>query len=355
MSTVGRGRGTSGSEDGRGSRTRPASISDVARRAGVSVPTVSRVLTGAARVSPERRDRVLRAIEELSYRPSSTARALVSGRRDQVAVITSETEVHGYSTTIKGVETAARAGGHPVVISVVESCEPQEIDRAVQVVLSLPLAGVVVLKFDAIGVAVLDGLPDDLAVVAVSGEPDGKRSQAILDEEAAAAELTQHLLGLGHRTVHHVAVPPSRAEDGRTIGWRTALVDAGAPVPPVVFAESFEAMSGMRIGRRLAGSADVTAVFCGNDEVAMGVIAGLEEAGRKVPDDVSVVGFDDHPLAKIWRPGLTTVHQDFQHLGERAFGLLQAQLDGDTNRRLDSVRPAVVLRASSGPPPTTAD
>ncbi|PPK97891.1 DNA-binding LacI/PurR family transcriptional regulator [Kineococcus xinjiangensis] len=336
-------------------RGRQVSIRDVARAAGVSVPTVSRVLTGAARVSPERRDRVLRAIESLNYRPSSTARALVSGRGDQVAVMTSETAVHGYSTTLKGVETAARAAGHPVVISVVESSDPDELERAVQVVLSLPLAGVVVLRFDAVGVAVLEALPPDVPVVAVSGEVDGRWSQAVLDEESAGAELTRHLLGLGHRTVHHVAVPPSRGEDGRTTGWRTALEEAGAPVPPVLVADSFEATSGVGPGRRLAADPDVTAVFCGNDEVAMGVIAGLEGAGRQVPGDISVVGFDDHPLAGIWRPGLTTVHQDFQALGEQAFALLQAQLDGDPRPALSSTRPHVVLRASAAARPGAGD
>lgn len=330
---------------------RPASISDVARAAGVSVPTVSRVLTGAARVSPERRQRVLDAIEALRYRPSATARALVSGRRDQVAVMTSETAVHGYSTTIKGVETAARAAGHPVVISVVESRDPEEIDRAVQVALQLPLAGIVVLKFDAVGVAVLDALPADVPVVAVSGEADGRHPQVVLDEESGAAELVRYLLDLGHRTVHHVAVPPSRAEDGRTTGWRRVLEAAGAEVPPVRLADSFGARSGIAIGRELGADPGVTAVFCGNDEVAMGVIRGLEEAGRRVPEDVSVVGFDDHPLAEVWRPGLTTVHQDFEALGERAFGLLAAQLAGDRRPTLSSALPWLVRRGSAAPPP----
>lgn len=334
-----------------GVMSKPASISDVAREAGVSVPTVSRVLTGAAKVSPERRQRVLDAIEVLRYRPSATARALVTGRRDQVAVMTSETAVHGYSTTIKGVETAARAAGHPVVISVVESADADEIDRAIQVVLQLPLAGVVVLKFDAIGVAVLDALPGDVPVVAVSGEADGTRPQVVLDEQTAAAELTRYLLDLGHRTVHHVAVPPSRDEDGRTTGWRRTLESAGLPVPPVRLADSFDARSGVVLGRELGADPGVTAVFCGNDEVAMGVIRGLEEAGRRVPDDVSVVGFDDHPLAAVWRPGLTTVHQDFEALGERAFGLLAAQLAGDRRPTLSSDLPWLVRRGSASPPP----
>ncbi|WP_345714396.1 LacI family DNA-binding transcriptional regulator, partial [Kineococcus glutinatus] len=228
---------------------RPARIGDVARAAGVSVPTVSRVLTGAARVSPERRQRVLRAIEELGYRPSSTARALVSGRQDLVVVMTSDTAVHGYSATLRGVETAARAAGCPVVISVVESAEPAEVARALDLVRSLPPTGVVVLRFDPVGAALLDALPADLPVVAVGGRPEGDRPQAVFDEEAAGAELTRHLLSLGHRTVHHVAIPSSpRAEDGRTSGWRSALRAAGAPVPEVLVARSCDATAGLAAG-----------------------------------------------------------------------------------------------------------
>lgn len=328
---------------------KPASINDVATAAGVSVPTVSRVLTGAAKVSAVRRKRVLDAIDELGYRPNGAARALVSGKQTTIAVMTSDTTIYGYSSTIQGIELAARAAGYFVIISLVDGDGPDEIERAVSLVLSQPLAGVVVLKFDPAGVKAVGALPRDVPVVAVSGELDDQVSQAVLDEVSGGDEITRFLLGLGHHTVHHVTVPPSRAEDGRTTGWRNALQAAGAPVPPII-AATWNADSGVVIGHDLADRTDVTAVFCGNDEIAMGVISGLAEAGRSVPEDVSVVGFDDHPLSRIWRPGLTTVSQDFVDLGRRAFSLLLQQITGDEQPVLSTEGPTLVVRASAAPP-----
>ncbi|WP_123505114.1 LacI family DNA-binding transcriptional regulator [Frondihabitans sp. PhB188] len=328
---------------------KPASIADVARVAGVSVPTVSRVLTGAAKVSPDKRDRVLLAIDELGYRPNGAARALVSGKQRIIAVMTSETAIFGYSATIQGIETAARAEGYFVVISVVENPTEDEAQRAVELVLGQPLAGIIVLKFDPVGVRVLEALPPDIPRVAVSGEVSDEVSQASIEEVAAGEEIVRYLLSLGHPTVHHVTVPASRDEDHRTTGWRNALVEAGAEVPEIIPA-TWDASSGVRIGRRLAADDSVTAIFCGNDEIAMGVITGLSDAGRNVPADVSVVGFDDHPLARIWRPGITTIAQDFPGLGRRAFELLQAQLDGDAAVARSTSRPPLVVRESAGPP-----
>jgi DNA-binding LacI/PurR family transcriptional regulator len=333
---------------------RPPVIADVARRAGVSVPTVSRVLTGAARVSEEKRRRVELAIAELGYRPSGTARALKLGLARTVAVLAGNTSRHGYAVTLEGIEEGARAAGHAVLISVVEDAEPQTIAAAMEPVLAQPLAGVVVLTFDPPGVAALAALPRDLPVVAVAGARATGIAQVVIDEDAGAAELTRHLLSAGHDTVHHVSVPPSRRrEDGRTRGWRRALREAGAPIPPVV-AATWDPSSGVVIGRELADRPDVTAVFCGNDEIAMGVIRGLAERGRSVPDDVSVAGFDDHPLARLWSPPLTTVCQDFTRLGQEAFALLGRQIDAVQNR---APRPAprhvrhaapLVVRGSTG-------
>jgi DNA-binding LacI/PurR family transcriptional regulator len=336
---------------------RPPVIADVARRAGVSVPTVSRVLTGAARVSDEKRRRVEQAIAELGYRPSATARALKLGRARTVAVLAGNTSRHGYAVTLEGIEEAARAAGHVVVIGVVEDPEPSTVAAAMDPVLAQPLAGVIVLTFDPPGVAALAAVPAGLPVVAVAGARTPGIAQVVIDEDAGAAELTRHLLAEGHATVHHVSVPPSRRrEDGRTRGWRKALREAGVPIPPVLPA-TWDPTSGVEIGRELADRADVTAVFCGNDEIAMGVIRGLAEGGRTVPDDVSVAGFDDHPLARLWTPPLTTVRQDFTALGQEAFALLARQIEAVYNRvsrppaRLVRHDAPLVVRASTGRPP----
>ena len=330
-------------------RERPATMSDVARLAGVSVPTVSRVLSGTIKVSQEKTDRVSAAVAELNFRPSSAARVLASRRAEVIAVIAGNTTVYGYAETIRGVEEAARAEGFTVMIAVVDSVEPSEVDRAIATTLAQALAGVIVLKFDPAGVAVLKRHPPDVPVVAISGVREAGTAQAVLDETRAAEELTNYLLGLGHRTVHHVRVPPSRREDGRTTGWRRALRTAGAEIPPLVDA-TWEPSSGRSIGKRLALEIpSLTAVFCGNDEIAMGVMRGLADGGLRVPEDVSVVGFDDHPLAELWEPGITTARQDFAGLGRRAVGLLLGIIAGESER-FSSERPPLVIRSSAAAP-----
>jgi DNA-binding LacI/PurR family transcriptional regulator len=329
-------------------------IRDVARLAGVSVPTVSRVLTGAARVSDEKEQRVRAAIEELGYLPSATARALVARKPKLIAVIAGNTSRFGYAETIRGVEEAARADGYTVSITVVESADPAEVERAVTLVTAQPIAGMVVLKFDPPGVAALHALPATTPVVAVSGVRERGVVQSVLDEASAARELVEHMLDLGHETVQHVSVPPSRREDGRTTGWRRALAERGAPVPPVI-AATWDPASGREVGRALAERGDVTAVFCGNDEIAMGVIRGLRDGGLSVPGDVSVAGFDDHPIAQMFSPALTTVHQDFAGLGHRAYQQLEGLIEGRKVRGFCSERPTLVLRESvAGPPPQRA-
>lgn len=332
-----------------GEAPRNPTITDVAERAGVSVPTVSRVLTGAARVSPAKRALVEAAIADLNYRPSAAARVLVSRRSRTIAVIAGNTSRYGYAETIRGIEIAARAEGYTVMITVVESADEDEVDRAIAATLTQELAGIVVMKFDPPGVAALKKIPPDLPVVALSGTRETGLRQAVLDEAGAAEELTDYLLRLGHATVHHVRVPPSRRMDGRTTGWKRSLNRHGAPVPPLRDA-TWDPKSGVPIGRELAADPSVTAVFCGNDEIAMGVMRGITEAGLRVPEDVSVAGFDDHPLAELWTPPLTTAEQDFAGLGRRGFRLLLQALDGTGDRLYSSERPRLVFRDSTAAP-----
>ena len=328
---------------------KPPVIGDVARRAGVSVPTVSRVINGAAYVSQEKRARVQAAIDELGFRPSAAARALVAGHPKLIAILAGNTSRYGYAETIRGIEERARAAGYTVSITVVESADDEEVDRAVSLVLNQPLAGVAVLKFDPPGVAALHRIPASIPTVSISGVREKGVPQAVLAEAEAAAEVVDYLLGLGHRTVHHVRVPPSRKEDGRTVGWKRALNAANARVPPPLDA-SWDPESGRTIGRQLADDPEVTAVFCGNDEIAMGVIRGLADGGKAVPGDVSVVGFDDHPLSRMWSPPLTTVDQDFAGLGSRAYDLLEAVIAGGKVKKFSSERPPMVIRESTAPP-----
>jgi DNA-binding LacI/PurR family transcriptional regulator len=333
------------------SQRRPV-IADVARLAGVSVPTVSRVLTGSVPVSEEKRALVHAAIEALRYRPNAAARALVSGHRSMIGIVAIDTTRYGYSQTIKGIEASARDAGYVVVIVVVGSGGPGEQQAAIDTVLGQSVAGVVVLEFDPVGVAVSDALPMTIPAVAVgtSRRRSSRHPRAYLDDQAAATVATEYLLELGHRTVHHLAIPLTTGRVGRALGWHRALVAAGAPVPARLDA-AYDAVSGYEVGRLLADDPEVTAVLCGNDELAIGLMRALSEAGRAVPDEVSVVGFDDQPYAAMWTPSLTTVVQDFDHLGRRAFAQLEALMRTGSAPRVWRETPRLVIRESTAPPP----
>ena len=337
-------------------QTRAPVIADVARVAGVSVPTVSRVLTGSTPVSADKRERVMAAIRELGYRPNASARALVSGRRSMIAIVAGDTTRYGYSTTIRGIEETARAAGYLVVITVVEASEDGTPDVAIEAALDLvlgqPVAGVVVLEFDVAGTRAAGSIPDSVPMVSVGGVPtaEARAPRSFLGDRAAARAATEYLLGLGHETVHHVRPPHAGVPWGRTLGWQDALQAAGIAVPPAVVC-GWEPASGREAGLALATQEDVTALLCANDQIAVGVIRGLHDGGRSVPGDVSVMGFDDEPFAAMTIPALTTVAQDFVGLGRRAFGLLEQILTTGTAPALSSGSPQLVVRESTGAAP----
>lgn len=297
------------------------------------------------------------AIRELGYRPNAAARALVSGRQSMIAIVAGNTTRYGYSTTIQGIEEAARAAGYLVVISVLEvpedSVDDAKVATTIDLVLSQPVAGVVVIEFDEAGIHASKAFPSTVPMVSAAAFPtDGATSpQAYLDDRAAGQAATEYLLGLGHETVHHVSLPQAIPRMGRTLGWADALRAAGIEVPPVI-PGAWEPAAGREVGLALAARDDVTAVLCGNDEVAVGVIRGLYDGGRSVPGDVSVIGFDDEPLAAVTIPSLTTVSQDFIDLGRRAFGLLEQLITSGSAPSLSSASASLVVRESTSAPRT---
>jgi DNA-binding LacI/PurR family transcriptional regulator len=170
-----------------------------------------------------------------------------------------------------------------------------------------------------------------------------------VDNVAGAVQATEHLLKYGHRTVHHITGPigyPDARE--RELGWRRALTVAGAEIPEVLVGD-WSARSGYEQGRRLAADPSVTAVFCGNDQMALGLLRAMSEAGRRVPADVSVVGFDDVPEAAFMIPPLSTIKQDFGQVGRASIDLFVEMASGE--RAYSPVRveltPTLIPRDSS--------
>ncbi|MGI5128164.1 LacI family DNA-binding transcriptional regulator [Pseudonocardia sp. CA-107938] len=331
-------------------------MTDVARAAGVSYQTVSRVINESDRVHPDTRARVQAAIDELGYHPNSAARALVTGRDSTIAVVASNTSLYGYARTLEGIEDAAWSAGYTVHITVLQSPDHSDRVDAVERLLSQPHAGLIAFTQDDLARAAVERVPPRTPTVTAFGTGVGDRGHVMIDEQAGAEAATRYLLDLGHRTVHHVAVPPL-LPSGRLLGWRTALERAGAPVPEPLEV-NWTPRSGYEAGAQLARRSDVTAVLAVNDDVATGIVRAAMDIGRDVPGDLSVVGFDDTPLAAYVRPSLTTVTQDFLELGRRAFALLHAQLEQGTPPPTCVRLPAeLVVRESSGPPrgPDTAE
>lgn len=332
------------------------SIRDVAAAAGVSYQTVSRVLNDSPRVRVETRRQVLETIERLGYRPNRAARTLGLGRARAVTVVTSNTTLYGYASTLQGIEEAAREEGLAVGVRVIESIRSADVRQAVEYVSDPTAGGVVVVAFDAEGAEVLRQLPDDVPAVAAIEPgvlPDTDRTMICLDERMAAADATRHLLSLGHRTVHHVAIPSETGTRGREAGWRQALADAGSRIPQVI-AAGWDAPSAYQAGRVLAADPAVTAILCGNDDTAMAVRRALYDLGRDVPGEVSIVGFDDIPGSAYWTPALTTVRMDFASLGRACLAAVLAELDSGPQPEPALVPPCLVIRESTAPPQSRA-
>ncbi len=337
-------------------RARGTIMRDVAKLAGVSHQTVSRVLNDHPHVRPETRLRVLDAMQSLNYRRNLAARTLVTRRSHTLGIIGFETTLFGPASLLYGIENAARDAGYLVSIATVRTLECRPVLEAVDRLSQHAVDGIIAIAPKAAVTTALAQAPADLRRVAVGGgATDSAETPAVrIDNVAGARMATRHLLGLGHATVHHVAGPadwPEAAE--RVRGWRETLDEAGADVP-AVDARWWNARSGYEQGRRLARDPAVTAIFCANDRIALGVLRALHEAGRRVPAEVSVVGFDDMPDSGYFLPPLSTVRQDFGELGRRSLALLLDQLghpDGARPAEQVVVAPDLVVRGSTAPPP----
>ncbi|MFD9067827.1 LacI family DNA-binding transcriptional regulator [Kitasatospora purpeofusca] len=336
------------------STRRPASQADVAALAGVSSQTVSRVANDRPNVEPETRERVLSAMRMLGYQRNSAARALTLGRFHALGVVTFDVTAQGNARTLAAISRAAQAAGYSVHVVCIEDETEEAVQRAVRRLTDQAVDGLAVIEaqiLDRPGFDITSGVP----VVVADGDPDRRYTSVDTDQAAGVTAAVQHLLGLGHRTVRHIGGPQnSYAARRRAAAWHSALKAAGAPVPPIDFGD-WTAASGYAIGRRLAAEPDVTAVLAANDQLALGLLRALHEAGRRVPEDVSVVGFDDIPEAAFFVPPLTTVRQDFDEVGRQCVARLLDRIEPPTDEGAPVtsvvVRPELIVRASSAAPP----
>lgn len=316
----------------------PVSMADVAAAAGVSAQTVSRVANGSPRVDPATRARVEKAMGDLGYRMHRAARALRTGQTSTIGLVVSTLASVGNSRMLQAISEAAAARDYALAVVTVGE---RGIRDAFARLRSQGVDGAVVLN-EATEL-VRDAPPADLHLVVVDSPPDERFSIVQTDHAGGARAAVDHLIALGHDTVHHIGGPArSFAATERERGWRAALTDAGRPAPEPVRGDWTSASGHAAV----SALTDATAVFVANDQMALGALRAFADAGRRVPEDVAVVGFDDIVDAAEYRPPLTTVRQDFDALGRDAVAALIAAIEGGAPVA-QTVPATLVVRASA--------
>jgi DNA-binding LacI/PurR family transcriptional regulator len=338
-------------------RSKQPSMGDVARHAGVSSQTVSRVSNGHSNVDPLTRQRVIESMQALGYRPNSAARALRRGHFRTIGVIMFTLRTFGNMSTLNAIATEAARADYSVTLLPVREATLGQVSGAYSRLSEAAVDGVIII-FEA---HLLDQaeftLPPGLPVVVIDSNAGDEYTVVDTDQADGARQATEHLLGLGHREVWHIAGPESSfSAVRRTENWERTMREAGLRPPPVLYGD-WSSESGYRHGLTLGRRDDVTAVFAANDQMALGLMRALHELGRDVPGDISVVGFDDLEEAHSFWPPLTTIRQDFDEVGRHAVARLLGKVHGEPEHEQHAkiiVPTQLILRESTAAPKAAA-
>ncbi|QEO13946.1 LacI family DNA-binding transcriptional regulator [Agromyces intestinalis] len=330
-------------------RGRAPSIRDVARLAGVSHQTVSRVLNHHPSIRPATKQRVLDVMAELQYTPNRAARALSTSRSRTIGILSSATTQYGPASAIAAIDAAARNAGYWVSTASIESPDSDSISAALAHLAAQGVEGLVVIAPQARVFRTLARMRIEVPYVALqtSGDPDRAIS---VDQIEGARLATRHLIELGHRHIYHLAGPQDWMEaEARMRGFLDEMGAHDVPMTAPILGD-WSAAFGYHAGRELLTVRDFTAVFASNDQMALGVMHAAREAGLDIPRDLSIVGFDDIPDAAHFWPPLTTVRQDFAELGRRCVAVLLGDLDPNLEGVAATISPELIVRSSTSFP-----
>jgi LacI family transcriptional regulator, galactose operon repressor len=335
-------------------RARPT-IYDVARLAQVSTATVSRALNGTGQIAPGTRKAIDDAVEQLGYRPNTIARSLVTKSTQTIAFLLPDITNPFYASLVSGIQQLALKRDHTMLLCTTEG-DPEREEQYLRLLRAKQVDGALVdglvLPPDRIARFVEDGFP----IVCLDRDIASASVPLVqVDNRRGARLATEHLLSLGHTRIAHVSGSLDlRISQQRVAGYRKALTSAGiTPDPRLVAAGDFTEAGGYQATRTLLeAEVELTAVFAANDLSALGALHAITESGRRVPEDVSLVGFDDVPLAAFTSPPLTTIHQPAVEIAERATEIL---IDLTHGRQVPKLRyllePKLVVRASTAASP----
>jgi DNA-binding LacI/PurR family transcriptional regulator len=330
-------------------KVRAPNIRDVARLAGVSYQTVSRVLNDSPSIRPATRQRVLDVINEVGFRPNQAARALVTSRSRTIGVLTSQYAHYGPITSINAIEVAAREAGYRLSITSTESGEYTAIKAALDYLMSQSVEAIVVIAPQVRVFDVLNDLPISVPFVTLESTARGLGHSLSIDQVTGAQIAMRHLIDLGHTEIVHISGPKDWIEaDARMQGYLGELNAADLRTRAPILGD-WTADFGYYAGLELLRFRDFTAVFCGNDQMALGFAHACHDMGLDVPGDISIVGFDDIPEAAHFSPPLTTVRQNFVEIGRRSVSLLIGELGGQSELGHEQIAPELVIRKSTAP------
>lgn len=310
-----------------------ATIKDVAEHAGVSASTVSHVINGTRHVSDTSRTAVLRAMEALNYQPNRLARSLRNRRTQTLGILLPNNANPFFALVLGGIEAAAYDHGYNVILGNANDDPTRELDY-LDILLSKQVDGVVLVSTGAYQEALDFLAARTTPVVMVDRSPgdaytDFQIDTVFTENQHGGVLATEHLIKLGHRRIGCIGGPSTITSSAdRVVGYRQALETAGLPVnPDLIVGGNFEHESGYRACQQLLALPEPpTAIFVSNDLMAVGALCAIHEAGLHVPDDMSVVGYDDIPLASFTVPRLTTIAQPARELGVQAVDLLVKRL-----------------------------
>ncbi len=331
------------------------SIKDIAKAAGVSHTTVSRALRDDPRISEQTRNLVHRLATEMGYSPSAIARGLATGKTNTVGMVVTTISDPFVAPIVQGTERKAMEAGYSLLLSQ-SGADPERELAAVRLLRERRVDGVIVTA-SRVGELYTPLLSDlRVPIVLINNQKGGEYLHSIYVNDFAGARMAvEHLIGLGHRDIAYVACPErERSNRNRMSGYRAALESSGLPLNEELIVQ----LSGKADMDRGAAVAEKflslderpTALFCYNDVTAIGALQALHEGGVRVPEDISIVGFDDVPISSVVCPALTTVAQPKEEMGVKAMEMLLALIEGEERENI-VVQPKLVIRESTAPPP----
>lgn len=323
-------------------------IYDVARLAEVSHQTVSRVLNNQPNIRPATKARVEAAMTQLGYQPNPAARSLVTAKSNMLGLLVSDTGLYGPAGMLNAMERQARQAGYFAITVAVRFDSPESWAEGLQHLSRMHVEGIATIALQSEVLKMAAKIMPNVKMVAIDTDDQATKVDSVgIDNLGGGYMATRHLIELGHTKILHIAGPVTSSEaQNRRRGYEQAMKEAG--LEPAIVQGDWTAETGFRIGIELnLELTGYTGIFTANDQLSLGMLKAFNMRGLKVPTDVSLVGFDDIPESPYFNPPLTTIRQDFNQLGEVAIELLLSDLAGTKRKKVETLKPTLVVRDSA--------